>query len=133
MPTPITGAVLGLTINAVDRSAITKSVMLTPQETRTTNYYIGGTQTNYQNSITHTLDVVLSSDIDKATPGFIEYIYEASRTAPNTAINFTVTDNQVTFTGTLMPVRPPVGGEAVSEQETTLSFPVVSLNAPGWS
>lgn len=128
----LTGAALTLTINAIDRSAITKSVVLTPQETRTTNYYIGGTQTNYQNSLTHTLDVVLSSDVDKATPGFIEYIYEASRTAPNTAINFVLTDNQVTFTGTLMPVRPSIGGEATAEQEVTLSFPVLSVT-PAWS
>lgn len=125
MPTPIvlTGAVLTLTIDGVDRSAQTMSVTLTPSESRADVVFINNNRTNIRNDISWTVDAEMAADWDTTTPGFFEAIWNAAASAPNTALDYVLEANGVTFVGELFPVFPSVGGGATDNQMNSFSFP----------
>lgn len=129
----ITGASLTLSINGVDRSGMTTSAVLTPNESRTHTHYIGGTQSDTQTTVEFTLDVEMDSDVSKATPGFIEAIWGLAATAPNTPVAFVLTNNEVTFTGSLYPMFPSIGGAATDVQTVSFSFPTAGTPTAVWS
>lgn len=133
MPVLITGAALTLSINGVDRSGMTTSATLTPNESRTHTHYIGGAQSDTQTTVEWTLDVEMDSDISKSSAGFVEAIWTAAAAAPNTTIPFVLTNNEVTFTGALYPVFPSVGGSATDVQTVSFSFPTSGTPTAVWS
>ena len=132
-PVTITGAQLTLTDGAVDISTVVSSATLTPNETRTQYHTIGGSQFNLFQTREFTLDVELYSDISKTTAGFMETLWTAATTAPNTTLAFVLTNNEVTFTGALYPVIPSVGGAATDQQTASLSFPTTGAITAVWS
>lgn len=129
----ITGASLTLSINGVDRSGMTTSATLTPNESRTHTHYIGGTQSDTQTTVEFTLDVEMDSDVSKSTAGFIEAIWGLASTAPNTPVPFILTNNEVTFSGNLYPMFPSIGGSATDVQTVSFSFPTAGAPTAVWS
>lgn len=129
----ITGAALTLSINGIDRSGQTTSATLTPNESRTHTHYIGGTQSDTQTTVEWTLDVELDSDVSKTTAGFVEAIWTAASSAPNTPINYILTNNEVTFSGQLYPIFPAIGGAATDVQTVSFSFPTTGTPTAVWS
>lgn len=132
-PVTITGAALTLTIGGTDRSTVITSATLTPNESRTNYFTIGGSQFNVRNSVEWTLDCELVSDVSKTTAGFFEYLWTAADSAPNTAIAYVLTNNEVTYTGNLYPVFVPIGGGATDQQVASASFPLSGTPVAVWS
>ena len=132
-PITITGAALTLTVAGTDRSTVTLSATLTPNESRTHYHTIGGSQFDLRNSIEWNLDIEVASDVSKTTAGFVESIWTAASSAPNTTIAYVLTNNEVTFTGNLYPVFPSIGGAAVDQQTISFSFPTDGTPTAVWS
>jgi hypothetical protein len=124
-----TGKGLTITIGGVDYKNIASSVVLAETINRATLEPISG-QTDVYISTDATLTVDLYQDWDSSgtgTTSVCKALYEAAASAPNTALTFsfaTSTSGQ-TFTGSVYPEKPGVGGSSTEALTTTVTFKVV--------
>jgi len=110
MPTTIlNGGQLTLTINAIARSEQISSAVLTVEQTRNAYNLIGGTKAFKVVDNNVTLAVEVMQDWSSGTSDFLDALWTASGT-PDTSIPFVLTCNSQTFTGSLFPEYPTVGG-----------------------
>jgi hypothetical protein len=72
---------------------------------------------------TATLNVELYLD-DSSSAGIISALWDAANTSPDTTLSFSFDVNGDTFTGSVYPVFPTVGGAATDVLTTSLSFVV---------
>ena len=117
----VTGKSITLTINSVAYTDQCTSAMLTPSENPITGVTFSGAYAA-KGIPTWTLDVEIVADWGAASS-----ICEALWTASETGTNVTFTMLAITgasFTGSVVPVFPSVGGAADSVQSVSLSFPV---------
>lgn len=110
MPTTIlNGGQLTLTINSIARSEQISSAVLTVEQTRNAYNLIGGTKAFKVVDNNVTLAVEVMQDWSSGTSDFLDALWTASGT-PDTSIPFVLTCNSQTFTGSLFPEYPTVGG-----------------------
>jgi len=117
----VTGKSVTLTINSVAYTDQCTSAMLTPSENPITGVTFSGAYAA-KGIPTWTLDVEMVADWGAASS-----ICEALWTASETGTNVTFTMLAITgasFTGSVVPVFPSVGGAADSVQSVSVSFPV---------
>lgn len=107
--TIINGGTLTLTIGAVDRSAQITSAVLSVEQTRNAYNLIGGTKAFKVVDNNVTLACEILQDWSSGTSDFMDALWTASGT-PDTALAFVLTANSQTFTGSLYPEYPAVGG-----------------------
>ena len=122
-----TGSTLTLTINSIARSEQVTSAVLTPEVSRNRYKLIGGTEAYALVDTVMTLDCDILLDWSSGTSDFCDALWTAYTTAPNTAISFVLTSNSQTFTGTLLPILPPVGGPSDDVATWSASFPVTGI------
>lgn len=122
-----TGSQLTLTINSIARSEQITSATFSNESTRNRYKLIGGTQAFAVVDDVQTLDCEILLDWTSGTSDFADSLWTAYTTAPNTAIAFVLTMNSQTFTGTLLPILPPVGGAGSDVSTWSASFPVVGV------
>lgn len=122
-----TGSTLTLTINSIARSEQITSANFSNAETRNRYKLIGGTQAFAVVDDVQTLDCEILLDWSSGTSDFADALWTAYTTAPNTAISFVLAQNGQTFTGTLLPTLPPVGGAGADVSMWSASFPVVGI------
>ena len=119
--TIINGGSLTLSINAIDRSAQITSATLSIEQTRNAYNLIGGTKAFKVVDNNVTLACEILQDWSSGTSDFMDALWTASAT-PDTGIAFVLTDNSQTFTGTLYPEYPAVGGAANDAQTWSVTF-----------
>ena len=107
--TIINGGTLTLTINAIARSEQITSAILTVEQTRNAYNLIGGTKAYKVVDNNVTLAVEILQDWATGTTDFMDTLWTASGT-PDTAVPFVLAANGQTFTGSLYPEYPTVGG-----------------------
>lgn len=123
MPTVInTGATLTLSINSVARSEQITSVVLSAAPTRNRYKLIGNTESQVVVDTVWTMDVDIFLDWSSGTSDFADALWTAYTTAPNTPITYSLAQNGQTFTGSLYPECPPVGGAADDAHTWSASF-----------
>lgn len=120
--TIITGGSLTLTINAISRSEQITSAVLSVEQTRNTYNLIGGTKAFKVVDTNATLAVDFLLDWSSGTSDFADTLWTAATTAPDTAIPFVLASNGQTFTGSLFPEFPTVGGPGNDVQSQTVTF-----------
>jgi len=107
--TILNGGTLTLSINAIDRSAQITSAVLSVEQTRNAYNLIGGTKAFKVVDNNVTLACEILQDWTSGTSDFMDALWTASGT-PDTGIAFVLSCNSQTFTGTLYPEYPAVGG-----------------------
>jgi hypothetical protein len=107
--TILNGGQLTLTINAIARSEQISSAILTVEQTRNAYNLIGGTKAYKVVDNNVTLAVEVMQDWTSGSSDFLDSLWTASAT-PDTSIPFVLTCNSQTFTGSLFPEYPSVGG-----------------------
>jgi hypothetical protein len=107
--TILNGGQLTLTINAIARSEQISSAVLTVEQTRNAYNLIGGTKAFKVVDNNVTLAIETLQDWSSGTSDFLDALWLASAT-PDTSIPFVLTCNSQTFTGSLFPEYPTVGG-----------------------
>lgn len=122
-----TGSTLTLTINSIARSEQITSAQFANSTERPRFKMIGGTQAFAVVDDVQTLDCEILLDWSSGTSDFADALWTAYTTAPNTAISFVLAQNGQSFTGTLLPMLPPVGGGGADVSTWTVSFPVVGI------
>lgn len=122
-----TGSTLTLTINAIARSEQITSASFTPEVSRNRYKLIGGTEAYAVVDTISTLDCEILLDWSSGTSDFCDALWTAYTTAKDTAIAYVLTQNGQTFTGTLLPILPPVGGAADDVSTWSASFPVTGI------
>lgn len=119
-PVVITGRDLTLTVGGKDYAAQGSTVTLT----REINQFVGETITDrFYKTIdaTGTLSVEMYADWGQAG-GICDALFDASVSAPDTALAFTFDINGSTFTGDVFPAAPSAGGGAVDVLTTTVEL-----------
>jgi hypothetical protein len=125
MPTTvITGGTLTLTIGGTARSQQITSATLTNDTTRNRFTLIGGTTAHKVVDDQWSLACEILQDWSSGTSDFMDYLWTARSTNPDTSIAFVLTSNSQTFSGNIYPEYPNVGGAANSELTTSLTFMV---------
>lgn len=119
--TIINGGTLTLSINAIDRSAQITSAVLSVEQTRNAYNLIGGTKAFKVVDNNVTLACEILQDWSSGTSDFMDALWTASGT-PDTGIAFVLTNNSQTFTGTLYPEYPAVGGAGNDVQTWSVTF-----------
>lgn len=107
--TILNGGTLTLSINAVSRTEQITSAILTVEQSRNAYNLIGGTKAFKVVDNNVTLAVEALQDWTSGTSDFMDALWTAAQT-PDTAIAFVLTCNSQTFTGSLYPEYPTVGG-----------------------
>lgn len=105
-----TGSTLTLTINSIARSEQITAARIVPTESRNRYKLIGGTEAQKVVDTTYTMEVSIILDWTSGTSDFADALWTAYTTAPDTAISYSLVQNSQTFTGSLYPNCPPVGG-----------------------
>ncbi len=117
----VTGKSITLTINSVAYTDQCTSAMLTPSENPITGVTFSGAYAA-KGIPTWTLDVELVADWGAAS-SICESLWSAAETGTN--VTFTMlAATGASFTGSVVPVFPSVGGAADSVQSISVSFPV---------
>ena len=110
--TIITGQDLTLTINSVAYNDQATAVTLTLENDRQEFDVLSGTVYKTVKT-TGSLSVELMQDFGKTTGSVCEALWNAAKTAPDTALAFTfVANTGATFTGNVYPSFPDAGGSA---------------------
>ena len=122
-----TGSTLTLTINSIARSEQVTSATFTPDVSRNRYKLIGGTEAYAKVDTIMTLDCEILLDWSSGVSDFCDALWTAYTTAPDTAISFVLVQNSQTFTGSLLPLLPPVGGPADDAATWSASFPVTGI------
>lgn len=119
--TILNGGTLTLTINSIARSEQITSAVLTVEQTRNAYNLIGGTKAFKVVDNNVTLAVEALQDWTSGTSDFMDALWTASAT-PDTAIPFVLTCNSQTFSGSLYPEYPAVGGAGNDSLSWSVSF-----------
>jgi hypothetical protein len=128
MPTVLnTGSTLTLTINSVARSEQITSARITPATTRNRYKLIGNTETQKVTDTQYTMECSIMLDWSSGTSDFADSLWTAYTTAPDTSIGFVLVSNGQTFTGSLYPELPPVGGAADDVHTWDATFQLVGI------
>lgn len=122
MATLITGRDLSLTINSVTYAAQASTVTLSMESNQQVVEPIAGRAYKTIDQ-TATLTVEMFQDWGAAS-SICEALWDATESAPDTAVAFTFDANGSTFTGNLFPVYPDAGGGSTDVLTTTLTFVV---------
>lgn len=117
----VTGKSITLTINSVAYTDQCTSAMLTPSENPVTGVTFSGAYAA-KGIPTWTLDVEMVADWGAAS-SICEALWTASETGTNVTFTMLATTG-ASFTGSVVPVFPSVGGAADSVQSISVSFPV---------
>ncbi len=120
--TYITGRNLTLSINSVSYADQASTVTLERENNQQVLEVLSGRAYKTVDK-TATLNVELYLD-DSASAGIISALWDAANTAPDTSLAFSFDVNGDTFTGSVFPVFPTVGGAATDVLTTSLSFVV---------
>ena len=107
--TILNGGTLTLTINAIARSEQITSAVLTVEQTRNAYNLIGGTQAFKVVDNNVTLAIEALQDWTSGTSDFMDALWTAAQT-PDTSIPYVLTCNSQTFSGSILPEYPTVGG-----------------------
>jgi len=124
-----TGKTLTLTIGGTTYADVASSCVLAETINRATLEPISG-QTDVYISTDATLTVDFYQDWDSSgtgTTSVCDALYAAAASAPNTALSFTLLTKTSgkSFTGTVWPEKPNVGGASTDALSTTVTFKVV--------
>lgn len=128
--TIINGGTLTLSINAIDRSAQITSAVLSVEQTRNAYNLIGGTKAYKVVDNNVTLACEILQDWTTGTSDFMDALWTASGT-PDTALAFVLTANGQTFTGSLYPEYPEVGGAGNDALTWSVTFQCDSVPSKG--
>ena len=120
--TYISGRALTLSINSVSYADQASTVTLEMENNQQVLEVLSGRAYKTVDR-TATLNVEMYLD-DSASAGIISALWDAASNSPDTALAFSFDVNGDTFTGTLFPVYPTVGGAATDVLTTSLSFVV---------
>jgi len=120
--TYITGRNLTLSINSVSYADQASTVTLEMENNQQVLEVLSGRAYKTVDK-TATLNVELYQD-STATAGLISALWDAANSAPDTTLSFSFDVNGDTFTGSVYPVFPTVGGAATDVLTTSLSFVV---------
>ena len=118
--TYISGRALTLSINSVSYADQASTVTLEMENNQQVLEVLSGRAYKTVDR-TATLNVEMYLD-DSSSAGIISALWDAASNAPDTALAFSFDVNGDTFTGTLFPVYPTVGGAATDVLTTSLSF-----------
>ena len=118
--TYITGRALTLSINSVSYADQASTVTLEMENNQQVLEVLSGRAYKTVDR-TATLNVEMYLD-DSSSAGIISALWDAASNSPDTALAFSFDVNGDTFTGTLFPVYPTVGGAATDVLTTSLSF-----------
>ena len=119
--TILNGGTLTLTINAVARSEQITSAVLTVEQTRNAYNLIGGTKAFKVVDNNVTLAVEALQDWTSGTSDFMDALWTASQT-PDTSIAFVLTCNSQTFSGSIFPEYPTIGGSGNDALTWSVTF-----------
>lgn len=122
--TIITGGTLTLTIGGTARSAQITSATLTNDTTRNRYTLIGGTTAHKVVDDQWNLACEILQDWSSGTSDFMDYLWTARSTAPDTSVAFVLSSNTQTFSGAIFPEYPSIGGAAADALTTSLTFVV---------
>jgi hypothetical protein len=120
--TYITGRNLTLSINSVSYADQASTVTLERENNQQVLEVLSGRAYKTVDK-TATLNVELYLD-DTSSAGIISALWDAANSAPDTSLPFSFDVNGDTFTGSVFPVFPTVGGAATDVLTTSLSFVV---------
>jgi len=120
--TYISGRALTLSINSVSYADQASTVTLEMENNQQVLEVLSGRAYKTVDR-TATLNVEMYLD-DSSSAGIISALWDAAANSPDTALAFSFDVNGDTFTGTLFPVYPTVGGAATDVLTTSLSFVV---------
>ena len=129
--TIITGGDLTLTINSIDRSAQITSAKLTVETSRERYQLIGGAYAYATTDKNASLAVEILLDWSTGTSDFADALWSAASSAPDTPISFVLASNGQTFTGSLLPEFPEVGGAGSDVQTWSATFQVIDVPTKG--
>jgi len=107
--TILNGGTLTLTINAIARSEQITSATIETELSRNTYNLIGGTKAFKVVDNNTTLSIEALQDWTSGTSDFMDALWTAAQT-PDTSIPYVLTCNSQTFTGSILPMYPTVGG-----------------------
>jgi len=119
--TILNGGTLTLTINAIARSEQITSAVLTVELTRNAYNLIGGTKAFKVVDNNATLAIEAMQDWTSGTSDFMDALWLASAT-PDTSIPFVLTCNSQTFSGSIFPEYPTVGGSGNDALTWSVTF-----------
>ena len=122
MATYITGRDLTLTIDGDSYDAQASTVTLTVENNQAVLEVLSGRAYKTIDA-TATLSVEMYADWG-ATPSLCDALWDAAKTAPDTALAFSFDANGSTFTGNCFPAQPAAGGGAVDVLTTTVELVV---------
>lgn len=118
----VTGRDLTLTINSVTYSDVASSVTMSVEINQQVLETLSGRAYKTIDRMA-TLDVELYQDWGSTSPASVcEALWDAAKTAPDTALAFSFDANGSTFTGNVFPVAPSAGGAATDALTTSVSF-----------
>jgi len=120
--TYITGRNLTLSINSVSYADQASTVTLEMENNQQVLEVLSGRAYKTVDK-TATLNVELYQDSTSAA-GLISALWDAANSAPDTTLSFSFDVNGDTFTGSVYPAFPTVGGAATDVLTTSLSFVV---------
>ena len=120
--TYITGRSLTLSINSVSYADQASTVTLERENNQQVLEVLSGRAYKTVDKFA-TLNVELYLD-DTSSAGIISALWDAANSAPDTSLAFSFDVNGDTFTGSVFPVFPTVGGAATDVLSTSLSFVV---------
>lgn len=118
--TYITGRNLTLSVNSVSYADQASTVTLELANNQQVLEVLSGRAYKTVDR-TATLNVELFLD-DTASAGIISALFDAAKNSPDTSLPFSFDVNGDTFTGSVFPVFPTVGGAATDVLTTSLSF-----------
>ena len=120
MATYITGRDLTLTIDGDSYDAQASTVTLTVENNQAVLEVLSGRAYKTIDS-TATLSVEMYADWG-ASGSLCDALFDAAKTAPDTALTFSFDANGSTFTGSVFPNYPAAGGGAVDVLTTTVEL-----------
>lgn len=124
--TIITGKELALTINSLPYDDQVTSFTMALENDQQEYDLINGATAYKTVKTTGTLDIEMLSDWGPVG-SLCEALWNAAKTAPDTALAFTATANTgAVFTGSVFPVFPPAGGSGFDAQTVTMSMKIQS-------
>jgi hypothetical protein len=118
--TYITGRSLTLSINSVSYADQASTVTLEMENNQQVLEVLSGRAYKTVDK-TATLNVEMYLD-DTSSAGIISALWDAANSAPDTTLSFSFDVNGDTFTGSVYPSFPTVGGAATDVLTTSLSF-----------
>ena len=122
----VTGHDLTLTINSVSYANVAASATLAIDINQVTLETLAGRAYKTIDR-TGTLTVELYQDWGSTSPASVcAALWDAAKTSPDTSLTFSLGAGSATFTGSVYPVAPTVGGGATDALTTSVTLVIVS-------